>query len=480
VSSDGTQSGTSVVPAAVAFAFGISLLATDMIGSRAGLGWSWLFCIALLHLELAGWLIVRPAPKGRPWVVSAGMVATLTLLAYGAWAPMFAARNGSPVVVGILDQNALAYPTIAATVVATGMVAVDLFRRLRPRHDRKVRKRARTASLWRTAWILEALALACYLLYQFKSGRSPIGLGVLGKPTDSGFGVGSVDQFLLAAIDVSIAAAIVAVGVARGRRQRALTAAMVALNLFLYATIGFKYRLVALIGGVVVVWVSGKPSRGSTRHRRAAQLVAGAVVITGVFIVEQVFRNNLSSGLQTTAQSFSLARVAGIPLRQLDISSPYSAVHQAHFSLLGGRSYLQLPSLFVPRVLFSAKPAPAMVLQVHKVTVPGAGAAVPLWAEADANFGLFGLVGFGLLLGYMTGMMDNLDSGRTGGRLICAACLSILFAVLSRSLMFFAVLEIVAVVLPVVVALRLASIDEPDRSRGAAHARLPQGRVLDG
>jgi len=72
-----------------------------------------------------------------------------------------------------------------------------------------------------------------------------------------------------------------------------------------------------------------------------------------------------------------------------------------------------------------------------------------LWAEADANFGLIGLLGFGAILWWVVSRSDTTDRHawkplrRQQPPQRCSA------SVLSRSLMFFALHEFAAIVYPI-------------------------------
>src|SRR5580693_1626529 len=236
-----------------------------------------------------------------------------------------------------------------------------------------------------------------------------------------------------------------------GSRPIGSAPSLIALNLFLYTTIGFKYRIVVTLIGVFGVRAATRPrkSRPAQRSQRMKVVLAGVVVTTVAFFVVQVYRGNHESGRVVTASSFDVGRLEGIATSSIDIATPYAAIHQQHFGLLLGESYLQLPRLFVPQVIWGHKGTPAMWSVIQAVTVPGTGAAVPLWAEADANFGLIGLLGFGAILGWVVSRSDTADRRRMETAAMTAATGAVLASVLSRSLMFFALYEFAAIVLPI-------------------------------
>jgi len=74
---------------------------------------------------------------------------------------------------------------------------------------------------------------------------------------------------------------------------------------------------------------------------------------------------------------------------------------------------------------------------------------VPLWAEADANFGLIGLLAFGAVMGWVISRSDTADRRRMESATMAAVTGAVLASVLSRSLMFFALYEFAAIVYPI-------------------------------
>ena len=74
---------------------------------------------------------------------------------------------------------------------------------------------------------------------------------------------------------------------------------------------------------------------------------------------------------------------------------------------------------------------------------------LPLWAEADANFGLIGLLGFGAILGWVVARSDTADRRRMETATMAAATGAVLASVLSRSTMFYALYAFGATVLPI-------------------------------
>jgi hypothetical protein len=168
------------------------------------------------------------------------------------------------------------------------------------------------------------------------------------------------------------------------------------------------------------------------------------------FFVVQVYRGNQeSSHFAVTASSFDIGNLERIATNSIDIATPYAMIHQQQPRLLLGESYLQLPKLFLPKVITGGKALPAMVPLIQGVTLPGTGAAVPLWAEADVNFGLIGLLGFGAILGWVVSRSDTADRRCMETVTMAAATGAVVASVLSRSIMFFALYEFAAIVFPI-------------------------------
>jgi hypothetical protein len=227
--------------------------------------------------------------------------------------------------------------------------------------------------------------------------------------------------------------------------------ALIGENLAFYTTIGFKYRIVVTMIGVFGLWAATRSHKGrpAPRSQRVKVLLGGITVTTLAFFVLQVNRANHESSRVVTASSFDLNSLKDIATNPIDIATPYAAIHQQHFGLLLGESYPQLPMLFVPKVITGGKALPAMLPLIQAATVPGTGAAVPLWAEADANFGLIGLLAFGAILGWVVSRSDTADRRRMETATMAAATGAVLASVLSRSLMFFALYEFAAIVYPI-------------------------------
>ena len=442
-------------PVLIAGAMAASLLGSSLVGIENGFGSLWLVINAGLQLSIAAWLLIRPG-GATAGPLSAGVLTAFVLVVYGSWAPVLAAGEPfSPLVPGPVEKSALEYTTAAALAV-TGVVVLvsSVYAMVRGPGSRVNHRPAVLPSRWwRGALLMEAIGLCCFVAFNVSSHQPVVSFDLF-RPLPAGIAqraTSGIYQFLGAGIDVSIGAAIAASGLLGLKAYRLRVLALIALNLFLYTTIGFKYRIVVTLIGVFGVLAATRPHKGrpAPRSQRMKVVLAGVAVTTVAFFVVQVYRGNHESSQVVTASSFGIGHLEGIATGSIDIATPYAAIHQQQPGLLLGESYLQLPRLFVPQVIIGHKPLPVMSLIIQAVTVPGTGAAVPLWAEADVNFGLIGLLGFGAILGWVVSRSDTADRRRVETVTMAAATGAVLSSVLSRSLMFFALYEFAAIVYPI-------------------------------
>ena len=446
--------GVGLRPVLIVASMAVSFLGSSLVGIENGFGSLWLVINAGLQLLIAVWLLIRPGGV-TAGALSAGVLSAFVLVVYGAWAPALAAGEPfSPLVPSPVAKSALEYTTAVALVVAVGVVLTSsIYTVVRGPSFRVNHRPAVTPSQWwRGVLLMEAIGLCCFVAFMVSVHQPVISLAIF-RPLPAGIAQETSDtyQFLGAGIDVSIGAAIAASGLLGLKAYRLPVLALIVLNLFLYATIGFKYRIVVTLIGVFGVWAATRPHEGrlAPRSQRMKVVLTGVVVVAVAFFVVQVFRGNHEDSRVVTASSFGISHLGRIALNSIDIATPYAAIHQQHFGLLLGESYLQLPRLFVPRVIMGNKPLPAMVLINQAVIVHGSGAAVPFWAEADANFGLIGLLGFGAILGRVVACSDTADRRRMETATMAAATGAVLASVLSRSTMFSALHTFGAIVLPV-------------------------------
>jgi hypothetical protein len=442
-------------PALIAGTIAASLLGSSLVGIENGFGSLWLASNASLHLLIAAWLLIRPG-GATAGPLSAGVLTAFALVVYGSWAPVLAAGEPfSPLVPGPVEKSALEYTTAAALAVVGGVVLVSIVYALvrGPGSRADHRPAVPPGRWWRGVLLMEAIGLCCFVAFKVTSHQPVVSFDLFRPlPADIAQSATSTNyEFLGAGIDVSIGAAIAASGLLGLKAYRLRVLALIVLNLFLYTTIGFKYRIVVTLIGVFAVRAATRPRKGrlAPRSKRMKVVLAGVTVTTMAFFVLQVYRGNHESSHVVTASSFDIGRLEGIATSSIDIATPYAAIHQQQPGLLLGESYLQLPRLFVPQVIMGNKSLPAMSLIIQAVTVPGTGAAVPLWAEADVNFGLIGLLGFGAILGSFVSRSDTADRRRMETAAMAAATGAVFASVLSRSLMFFALYEFAAIVLPI-------------------------------
>jgi hypothetical protein len=450
-----TPASAGLQPILIAGAMAVSLLGSSLVGIENGFGSLWFVTNAGLQLLIAAWLLIRPG-GATAGALSAGVLTAFVLVVYGSWAPALAAGEPfSPLVPGAVMKSAMEYTTAAALTVTVGVVLTSSVYAVARRPGIRVNHRPAVppSRWWQRVLLLEAIGLCCFAALKISSHQPLVSLALF-QPLPTGVAQGATSsnyQFLSAGIDVSIGAAIAASGLFWLKPYRFRVLVLIVGNLFLYATIGFKYRIVVTMIGVFGVWAATRPHKGrlAPRSQRVKVVLVGVAITTLAFFVVQVFRGNHQASHVVTASSFDSGSLERIATSSIDIATPYAAFHQQHFGLLLGESYLQLPMLFVPKVINGGKALPAMTSLIQAVTVPGTGAAVPLWAEADANFGLIGLFAFGAILGWVVSRSDTADRRRMETAAMAAATGAVLASVLSRSLMFFALYEFAAIVLPI-------------------------------
>jgi len=451
----GMPASVGLLPTLVAVIVGASLVGSSLIGTEDGFGSLWLASNASLQLLIAAWLLIRPG-SAAAGTLSAGVLSAFVLVVYGSWAPALAVgKPFSPLVPGAVGKSAMEYTTAAALVVTLGMVlASSVYAIARgPGIRVNYRPAVSPSRWWRGVLFMETIGLCCFAAFKVSSHQPVVSLALF-RPLQTGIAQSAISsnyQFLSAGIDVSIGAAIAASGLFWLKAYRLQVLALIVGNLFLYTTIGFKYRIVVTMIGAFAVCAATRPHKGrlAPRSQRVKVVWVGVVLTTMAFFVIQVYRGNHESSQTVTASSFDIGSLESIATSSIDIATPYAAIHQQHFGLLLGESYLQLPMLFVPKAIMGSKAVPAMLPLIQAVTLPGTGAAVPLWAEADANFGLIGLFAFGAILGWVVSCSDTADRRRMETAAMAAAIGAVLASVLSRSLMFFALYEFAAIVYPI-------------------------------
>ena len=448
--------GVGLRPLLIAGAVAVSLLGSSLVGIENGFGLLWLLVNTGLQLSIAAWLLVRPG-GATAGALSAGVLTAFVLVVYGSWAPALAAGEPfSPLMPGPVEKSALEYTTAAALAVTGGLILVSsIYAMVRGSGSRVNHHEAVPPSRWwRGTLLMEAIGLCCFVAFKVSSHQPVVSFDLF-RPLPASIAQGAAPgryQFFNAGIDVSIGAAIAASSLVGLKAYRLRVLTLIVLNLLLYATIGFKYRIVVTLIGVFAVCTATRPNqdRRTPRSKRMSMVLAGVAMTTIAFFVVAVYRgNHESSHFAVTGSSFDIGHLERIATNSIDIATPYAAIHQQQPGLLLGESYLQLPMLFLPKAIAGGKALPAMVSLIQTATLPGTGAAVPLWAEADVNFGLIGLLGFGAILGWVVSRADTADRRRMESVTMTAATGAVLASVLSRSIMFFALYEFAAIVFPI-------------------------------
>lgn len=496
---DEARTGLLVV-ALVTVLIAVSLLATSVAATATPLPLPWYTANVVLHGLALTWLLLshRYRSRGTPLLLSATFMSVVVVVSYSALAVClaFGGRRGD-LVLRIPSPSSYAYVTWAGVLVLFGAVLVILARELSGARragsgPQGSGRRAPTSPeladrLWWFGLGLAGAAIACFVLFALVQGRSPLGYGIFLGDELAPRGTEALEvlpQFLLAGIDLGIPATLfLACGTRRRLGRRAVFAASLVANLMLFADLGFKYRVVVLFLALAIVF-ENRPERsrthGTARARPPAvrgprRLLVTAVLATAViaFFVVQIRRGDQENLRETTSASFADAEYDDIVTRSLDIVTPYAAYEEASLPVLRGRSYVELPLLAVPRVLNPAKALPATVTELQRVVKPGTGAVFPLWAEADANAGLPGLVLFGAGLGAVVVAVDRLRNTQVDLLIVRALATAVLPSVLSRPLMFWAVQQAVFVVGPAL--LFVWRTNRSGRSRAAGRRGVTRG-----
>lgn len=451
--------------------------ASTSLGIAASLSGLWavanilLYAVGLLCLAFAGRQAVVPLVAG-------------TLVVYGSWGVIVAAqRMSSPFTFGLLSKNSLEYVTWATLAVAIGLLA-SLILSARPSEPRKIAVAGRSRRIedggqlnfdagghidWRWVLLPEAIGMSSLLLYVHLAGGSLLSHTILSGTPSLETTAALQAPFLLAAVDVLIPASLLALS----SGQKTVRNSIYIINALVFISLGFKYRIVVLLIATLIALPAARPAIRISGGRLIAALCIGIVAFFGM----QALRDYHQAAVTGSSVTLGARNLVSTYHASIDLASAYSAIHAAHFPLLYGKSYEQLPLLLIPQVLLPDKPAPAMLAVVQAVTTPGAGAAVPLWAEADQNFGVVGLLLFGGLMGYVVRRIERLCSTPDlWQRLVGAAATGLLLSALSRSVMLFAVQQVIFMILPLLLMRRLvrASTDPATSVAQSSESSLPE------
>jgi hypothetical protein len=215
------------------------------------------------------------------------------------------------------------------------------------------------------------------------------GTVVYGIDVDESTGLLFLDQSL----DVGI---IVLLVYAAGRRFLHKWPSRVEIGwLLLYALLalgsGVRERLFFLVLGWAVVQF-GPEFHGLSRQRprRVVALVVSALALVATVQLSPLIAEKRAR--VDTADASPLRRA--IKTTEVIGSGEALLTNTVQLGVLGGRSYTELPWLFIPRRFSDSKEGPASDSLVRERLSRTAGLSAPLWFEAGLNYGYLGVFGF--------------------------------------------------------------------------------------
>ena len=416
----------------------------------------------VVHLALVVG-ILRELGSYKPGTVPIMLPTLLVAVIFGAWAPASAISRPDFRLVSVTPSaDAYARVAIAAAFFAVAAVLACSPARREGAAPARPPTQVRVDWYWRVGCGLTLAGIGSLFLYAVVAGVPPSAFFITSSSGPATEQAGGGPQFILAGIDLAISGTVLAyatqVLAPTPRRQRQFLL-MASATLWLYFSLGFRYRVVVL--GLALMFCRlalthvGR-RKSSARHGRRS-VVLGLMVIVA-FTVTSVVRGRHEMGLPVDATAFRMDAVVDVYVRPIDVATPYAALvarrDESEEGLLRGRSYKELPALAVPRVLLPSKPEPVIITEVKSATNDGVGAAVPLWAEADLNFDLAGVVVLGVGVGRI-GVWARRRRDPIAAAAIVSLTAPLLASVLSRSVMFWAIWQFAFVVGPVVVAARV-------------------------
>lgn len=414
------------------------------------LGLSWVAAAIAAHL-LGLTILMSNVREPSRLPVPAALSVVSALLLFGVWAPATVAGSRAyGITTSDVPLDAFRYTTYAVLLVLVGC-ALPSVASLRPRSPKPIPSGGsdRTVALRRLGKLLLVAGGASFVGYAVLVGQSPATLFIVSSdPVVSSAGINSIPGFLLAGVDLATPGALLLIATrSLGRRSTVVSVGAVVI---FYFALGFKYRVAVLLIAALCVYIGPKTRSTS----RSARIVLGVLLATVALAVTSYVRGNHELATIGESRPLNISTLAGASVRSIDISTSYALLHERNYPALRGRSYAEIPLLLVPRALLPSKPQPAVIEELQAVTLPGVGAAMPLWAEADANFGLAGLVAFGFILGVVVRWVDALDRGDPHLLVVGATLTALLPSVLSRTIMFWALWQTAITIGPVLLARR--------------------------
>ena len=230
-----------------------------------------------------------------------------------------------------------------------------------------------------------------------------------------------------------------------------------------------RFYLVSI--GWLIVQFGPALARPRPIARRATVLLASL----GVLVLAVAFAEQLAV---VRSRGIAQGSIATRAVRDIDGLGTAEILFErgATPGVLGGRSYLELPALLLPRrFIGSGKPTPAADNLVRERVDATSGLAAPLWIEPALNFGRAGVVVFCFLLTCAGGRL--LTAARTASTrgmaavgLLGPAWVLISFLVLSRLTILQCLSVVGAVSLGAVVAGRCLTWRPAPGAPGGHHA----------
>ena len=466
-----------------------------------------LFAAALAILTIFGWLIYTQHPATAVW--ESLFVTTLVLLIplfvsslakrsepfepiylvsvayllYFVYAPANDVLRGRLQYFGKnmsdLLPRGLLYAALGVLSMMLGYYAYRPMARLLARHLPVPAPARRRPTIYGRG--LMAMAIVCFGAYVAASRMSLaqfLTLGQFGAPADASTlsaGDSPFRNYLASAVECFVPAFMILYAFSIVKRK--WLAAGFVIILLIYATLGFRYRIMVFVLAPIVFRYL-KLGRRPTAAALATAGVAAVLVIGGVGMLRTSFR----SGAQIEREDLSIGRAQDTFTSSLAIYQPFLAMVDAipaNHDYFGWRPFTYVFLQPIPRAIWPDKPdAPVrdIVGAVFNGDAVQAGIAYPNIGEYYASFGvpgvIVGMLCFGLamrtLYEYLLRYPDN-----DWIRLLYAITLPFLVQVVSRGYFVQIVQEAAFLVGPVFLGMWLV------RRRARVEGRRLQGRPAD-